>query len=163
MQLNAEHVETISVHAFEPHPENFAQLRRNIELNGWRVRATQTALAGRSGERSLHNSSRADSAYLVDTGGDFRVSAVSLSEYLEGCGVVDLLKLDVEGAEYELFTNAYEAITSSVRRIVLEYHGAWGCPDVRALLDRVAHDFDTDVVWRRRENGVLLLTNRRRG
>lgn len=42
----------------------------------------------------------------------------------EGSDAVDLLKMDIEGSEYEVILNTAPAVLRRVRRIALEYHAA---------------------------------------
>jgi len=53
-----------------------------------------------------------------------RVHAVTLADVLaqQALDRVDLLKLDCEGAEYEILMNATEETLAKVQRIVMEYH-----------------------------------------
>jgi FkbM family methyltransferase len=108
-------------------------LRRNVEVNRLaNIRIVQAACAAQSaGRRQLYG--RGDTALttLYDRdllGSRFRsvaeVDAVTLeglfaAETVEKC---DLLKLDCEGAEYEILLNAPPKILQRVSRIALEYH-----------------------------------------
>jgi hypothetical protein len=53
------------------------------------------------------------------------VECVSLADLLEreGLDFVDYLKVDIEGAEYELFEQTPPAVLARFRMIGLEYHG----------------------------------------
>jgi hypothetical protein len=52
------------------------------------------------------------------------VPGYSLATVFEKCGITkcDLMKLDCEGAEYEILFTAPEAILQRIDRIVMEYH-----------------------------------------
>mgnify|MGYP002621606955 CR=1 FL=1 len=161
MQLNVEHAETFSIHAFEAHPGNYRQLLENLELNDWsHVVPQNAAITGRSGSVRLQESTRADSVRAVPGEGDLEVAGVALSDYWREGEIIDLLKLDIEGGEYAVFNNDYEILKSRVRRVVLEYHGNWNEPRVQGLLKRIRPDFEVDVIWIRPVHGVLVLRNR---
>jgi FkbM family methyltransferase len=49
-----------------------------------------------------------------------QVDAIRLAPYLE-CGITDFLKLDIEGAEYEVLSDCAASLIN-VRNIFLEYH-----------------------------------------
>jgi len=119
------------VSAFEPFPGSFDLLARNLELN--RVRNAQIfpeAVAGAGGTLALDLSageplqfrSRADSP--AHPQGDIIVDALSLSDVfnrlaLDSC---DLLKLDCEGAEYDILFSSPPELLRKVGHLVMEYH-----------------------------------------
>ena len=121
------------VHAFEPDPGTFALLKRNVETNGLtRTCARQLAAAGYSGRISLFRD-ESDPGYPAMSTVQGRmpkdatmVECVALSEYLDqhlpGRGV-DLLKLDIEGAEESVIRElAASGALARVREIIVEYH-----------------------------------------
>lgn len=88
--------------AVEPDPRAAALLRRNVEPAG--VEVHQLALSDADGEAELYTSETAVVAGLQRTLGDqraVRVRTARLQTLLERVGAqrIDLLKLDVEGAE----------------------------------------------------------------
>lgn len=97
-----------TVIAFEPEPRNFALLRHNIRLNGMHsvIRAEPVALSGFDGETDMWVADDVStSGSLVETRSRsyscIRVRCACLDSYLECRQIrrVDLLKLDLEGAE----------------------------------------------------------------
>jgi FkbM family methyltransferase len=93
------------VYAFEPLPSNATQLRRNVEANGFaeRVIVVEQAVTDQAGEMCLHDSGRdAGTATLYSKGGQsVDVTTISLDGWAEEhmWPRVDLMKMDVEGAE----------------------------------------------------------------
>ena len=66
-------------------------------------------------------------------GGRFAVQCVPLAEVLRELPAVDFLKIDVEGAEYEMLFSLDEASLGRVRRVCMEYHEGvteWGHADL---------------------------------
>jgi len=108
------------VHAFEPFDKNFQRLTENLALNDVsNVRAQQIALMDRDGEfkfyPSPNNNSGVGRVVPEDWDGPHsRVPAMTLDQYCElyGLGPVDLLKLDVEGAEYFVLKGATKLLGS---------------------------------------------------
>lgn len=100
-----------AVHAFEPHPEVFNGLMNNSSLNGFRcLRVNQLAMSDRDGqERFFLPSNRAwTNASLIEGFTDQQepiiIDTVRFDSY---CGkhsirAVDLVKIDVEGAELKV-------------------------------------------------------------
>lgn len=117
---------------YEPSPRSFSYLERNIRrsvpddmLHNAAVGAvagdvTLYELVGRSGQSSLIQSKAKAAAFrnkIVET----IVPRVALSDVLAEFGPVDLLKVDAEGAEYEILADSPTEALSEVRRIVMEY------------------------------------------
>jgi len=93
------------VFAFEPEPQNYALLLRNIEVNGYKnITAVRKAAFSNTGKANLHlgEYSGAHSLYnpYTNSPGAVVVDTVSLDEFFEGKEYpIDIIKIDVEGAE----------------------------------------------------------------
>ncbi len=113
---------------FEPDPENFALLTRNVEGNGLTgVELHQAAVS--DDEEPLvfftsHNASPLRNSTIrerVPSAHEIRVPAVRLSGFIKSA--VDLLKLDVEGAEGRVLADLIGSGTlANVERLHMEYH-----------------------------------------
>jgi len=110
-----------SVHAFEPTPRTFEQLCANYELNGFTcVQLNQLAVADKSGTSTfyLYNQCGMNSMRRQDWVGkpleQIVVETISLDEYVLAKNLqrVDLLKIDVEGAELTVFKGARSLLCS---------------------------------------------------
>lgn len=123
-----------AVLAFEPDPDVFAVLTRNVAALGWAdVRLERKALWVSAGPLEFA-SEGSDSGSLVnrfDRGRVTRVDGVRLAEYLDR--PVDLLKLDIEGAETDVLADC-EPRLGNVRNLFVEYHSFAGRPQT---LDRL--------------------------
>jgi FkbM family methyltransferase len=134
--------------AVEPHPEAFRLLEANTRGLGDGVERIQAALSAQPGEVWLH-AQVGEAASLVSSlqaelpelteGSAFRVAALGLSALLARLGrPVDLLKLDIEGAEYALLQSAAgEDGLAGVRAVVIEYHLTPEDPDGGEQLARL--------------------------
>jgi FkbM family methyltransferase len=94
------------VYAFEPSPENFRLLRRNVEANGYcNVTLVPKAVSSTRGTASLtldRSSSGGHSLSRFRGGADsVEVETVSLDEFFPGTQppAIDVIKMDAEGAE----------------------------------------------------------------
>jgi FkbM family methyltransferase len=102
------------VHVFEPGSIQDGYLRRNIELNGLtNVTVANVALSDTPGELALHTPSFGDigKSQLVDPSQDdqaVRVPVTTLDTYCEENDItrIDVMKVDVEGAEFGVFKGA---------------------------------------------------------
>ena len=97
------------VYAFEPHPETFALLKKNIEENKYtNVIAEQKAISDKPGVIKLYLAKKnrttthsiVKNQYTQDS--FFEVEAVALDDYFKqrNESIVNFIKLDVEGAEH---------------------------------------------------------------
>ncbi|MGB6432093.1 MAG: FkbM family methyltransferase [Candidatus Acidiferrales bacterium] len=112
------------VHSFEPDPDNFARLSANSR--GYpRVAAHNSAVGDRTGEidfyRSPIKSESGWGALFNEDGKRERVSAqiCTLDSWASAAGIerIDLLKMDVEGAEYRVLEGA-QAVIAKTRPVM---------------------------------------------
>ncbi|MBU5612551.1 FkbM family methyltransferase [Geomonas azotofigens] len=142
------------VFAFEPDPELFKILSGNLSRNNISdVQLVNAGLAAEEGETSFLADGKAG-GQIADQG-SVRVRMVRLSGYLDQ--PVDFLKLNIEGEELAVLTEAAQAgKLRQIRELVLEYHGWAGrrqlLGDILNLLDRqgyryLVHDFDAETCF----------------
>jgi FkbM family methyltransferase len=114
--------------AFEPHPKHAAQFRGQIASNGYEARVTfyEAAAAARDGEGWLSDAATASQVTVAESSG-FKVHLMDIFARLEGCQI-DILKIDIEGGEYELLGDPRFA-SLDVKAIVLEWHARPEIPD----------------------------------
>ena len=127
--LAATSAQGVKVYAFEPFPQNFELLRKNVQLNGLsNVKCFNVAIGGRDEKRILHLYpmhnfhtfyTRPDAAPC----GELPVEVWSMRRALGAIDErVDLLKLNIEGMEFEALFSCSPSDLERVERIVLEYH-----------------------------------------
>jgi FkbM family methyltransferase len=164
----------VRVIAVEPSPENFSFLRRNVQASGLtNVSLLQCACAGQSGTLSLYARGPAalDTLYTHDNyGSSFRpratVSVITLDELFARFNVqaCHLLKLDCEGAEYEILFNATENALRKIQNIVMEYHQGLNQHTAADMVDFLqTHGFEVELGPPLDEEGGYLKATRRRG
>ena len=117
------------IYALEPEQNNYALLSRNIKLNKNRnIIALNYAVAGLTGRRNLIISGDNHAAHSFYFGNNKLskqiVRMVTLEKLVEDYKLphIDLLKLDCEGAEYEILLNCPPNVISKIGCIVMEYH-----------------------------------------
>jgi FkbM family methyltransferase len=115
--------------AFGPDKMNFGFLAQNCKLNGWTADLRQVALDRGPGERTWYTFEPAgtlQSGFRTEFSSaapkaTYPVRTAGLSEYIDGH--VDLLKLDVEGAENAIIQGLVESgKIASIDHLVMEYH-----------------------------------------
>ena len=152
------------VYAFEPFPESFALLVDNIKLNGaLNVTAYPYAVAGKRGHLRLVAASEAVRNATAPGSGPNEVEAWSLEEALDRVERCDLMKVDCEGGEYDIFLQAGAAALGKVQAICMEYHDGVTpyshCDLVRSL---EAHGFQVSVYPSRVQPAIGFLKAQRR-
>ena len=119
--------------AFEPDPVNFELLTLNVKQNNLKkVMLVNSALSDREGNLDLFTSTEKKSPWTwgasleikkwpgEKTKKAVKVRTEKLSKYIKGR--VELVKLDIEGAETKVI-NEIENKLQYVEKIVLEFHG----------------------------------------
>ncbi len=105
--------------AFEPHPENFALLSKNVRENGYgNVSLYQAAVAERSGRGWLLSEPSSSFCHRLGQAptdpSAIEVDTVALDEELAGlAGTIRWVKMDVEGAEVAALRGMERVIQSS--------------------------------------------------
>ncbi len=135
--------------AFEPAPDSVEVMRRNVAENGLQnVEIHPVAVGAQAGELTLDVSGGVAVQYRTagvkeigsgrDAGGGrFAVPCVPLAEVLRGLPAVDFLKIDVEGAEYEMLFSLDDVALGRIARVCMEYHEGvteYGHEDIERFL-----------------------------
>ncbi|MDP2926872.1 MAG: FkbM family methyltransferase [bacterium] len=119
------------VYAYEPNPENYRYLENNKKLNKLDNLSMYNLAVGRQkGELNLYLSSYNTGGHsLYRVPGDEKakslmVKTVDLAEIFSSNKMerINFLKIDAEGAEYEIILNAPIDLLRRIDRIALEYH-----------------------------------------
>jgi FkbM family methyltransferase len=114
--------------ALEPFAENFAFLQKNLQAaNLQRATAYQLALGASSGFGHMRaGGTRSLDHQLVSSGeqGEECVPVVSLKELLERIAVdrIAFLKMDIEGAERDVFAHVDPDTLGRIDHLAIEYH-----------------------------------------
>ena len=127
----------------EPSPKTFEYLRKNIEINGLqqRVQLIEAAVLAEDKETALfegkEGSAKNSATIPLDGGTTCTVQGLSFDHLVDRLdSEIDVLKLDCEGAEYEILFNSSPSTLEKIRSIVLEYHPVPGngWDEIRAYL-----------------------------
>ena len=154
------------IEALEPNAPTRALLESNVrrERVDDRVQVRPWAIAAATGTRRLRPAADSAASALVDepARGDVQVQAVTLEDAIRASGFprIDLLKMDIEGAEHEVFGALDAATLNLVDFWIIECHPVPGTD--HAALARVLSSagFETSEVAK--PMGQALLIARRR-
>jgi FkbM family methyltransferase len=120
-----------TVFAFEPAPDNFAVLSKNV-ANSDRIRAFNFALGSKDATLELFASDNPINfggyslhAAGSDTSKKVQIPVRSVPSVLSELGIVktDVIKVDTEGAEWDILTAFPESVLRSAKYITGELHG----------------------------------------
>lgn len=121
----------LQFHAYEPNPQAFATLTKNIEANrlSKQVKTYNEAVGRTCGTLDLwidiptsHSSAFGHSGF--QGGRQISTQMITLDEVWERTGRsrIHMLKIDTEGAEVDILAGASDAALAAVDNAVIEYH-----------------------------------------
>jgi FkbM family methyltransferase len=119
------------VHAFEPFPAAVERMQATIAANDVRnVTVHNAAIGAHTGTLQLRETGQnvqhttTQSTLQGEAAGTLTVQALSLPDALARAGVqaVDLVKMDCEGAEFDILLSAAPDALRNIKRICMEYH-----------------------------------------
>ncbi len=117
------------VYVFEPSEENFKLLEENVRLNKLdNIELINKAVTKESGIREFALSPDDPAGHSIPFGETSRqkinIQTTSLGDFLADKNInkVDFLKMDCEGAEYEIFYSCSDETLNKIDKISMEYH-----------------------------------------
>jgi FkbM family methyltransferase len=119
------------VFSFEPEIDNYQLLRQNIELNGYEnIYTNQCAVSNKVGETTLFLANLDSGRHSIynhslPQKGSYTVPTVTIDSFLEeqGWPKVDLVKIDVEGAEPDVLEGMGQTVKrSSELKLIMEFN-----------------------------------------
>jgi len=112
--------------ALEPVEDNFDFLKQNLSQNKFKnILSEKLALSKTTGTVNIYLSEDSHNHSLLPISETKEeVKAINFADLLKKKKIskVSLLKLDIEGGEYEIFENSIDEISAKVENIFLEYH-----------------------------------------
>ncbi|MCX6744799.1 MAG: FkbM family methyltransferase [Candidatus Parcubacteria bacterium] len=118
------------IYAIEPEPNNAKVLAKHLKSNRISdVKIMQQALAAETGQREFYISKDTHNHSLIslaeeDLADKKVIPAISLTDFLRknNLNKISLLKMDIEGAEYEVLAGLKMEDWQKINNILLEYH-----------------------------------------
>ena len=117
------------IYALEADPLNFSILKENIESNSLkdRIQAFNFAVSSKIGETVFYQSEISGWSSLFKTRGSqdgkpVYIDTINISTFCKNHGIkkIDFLKVDIEGAEYDVFLGDRDIFNVSIREIIVE-------------------------------------------
>jgi FkbM family methyltransferase len=129
-----------TVYAFEPNPKVYQRLTKNISMNNINnVIPYQLAIGNKSGFIKFQEEISTWTSRIIESPNDdglIVVPIMTIDDFLEKNNkiqYIDLMKIDVEGFEYETIKGAEKSL-KKIKLIVLEYHNNSLCIQVHKYL-----------------------------
>ncbi len=127
----------LRIFSYEPSSENYRMLSKNIAENHLesQIQAFQSAVSSQNGVQALYLNARGsggnslfESSVSETFSGQEVVSVVTLEGIFDknGLSQIDFLKLDCEGAEWEILMYSSLSTLSKVKQIAFEWHDVPG-------------------------------------
>ena len=131
------------VYAFEPNPHNYSLLMQNVESKG-NVLLMNCAVSATNGTTKIsdYNPDVPGNYGSMHVGGDdakILVPMMSIDEM--GLEKPDMIKIDVEGSEYEVFKGAMKTIAEHKPTIYYEAHETPHFKEIYELLEPLGYSF----------------------
>jgi len=134
-----EYYPTARVIAFEADPTIGKILEQNLKANGVdRVEIVNKAV-WTDDQGVSFGSEAADSSSIFSTEAKTRIPSVRLRDYLLRESRIDLLKIDIEGAETPVLEDCRDAL-GNVERLFVEFHSYIGYPQTLASVVQILEE-----------------------
>jgi FkbM family methyltransferase len=124
------------VHAFEPYSPNLTHLHRNVSVNRFKNCVIVPTAVGATDEPVSFEEGKDGFVGRVDGEGLLRVPCTRLDSYIGRHPAPDLVKMDIEGAEFDALQGARELLRTKRPTLFLATHGARVQRQCCALLEQ---------------------------
>lgn len=152
------------IYAFEPHPENANLTQANFKRN--RISNYQIitkAVAGTDGTALFDISGAFDSFKLNSQANEtIEVETTKLSTFCSQQSInrIDLLKMDIEGGEYEVINYDIDFIKNNVSVLLIEYHNFDIEDGQHILIEALKTEFSINIQNPHKDGGMLIAVNK---
>lgn len=126
-----------TIHCFEPCAENFEILSSNISTNAIHAKPYKLAVSNMCGVGHLEK----DTSSVEYSLGEAKptseeVECIDLSKVFELSKVdtFDFMKMDIEGAEREVFNSSADHLLTRIKALAIEWHHSW--EELESLAER---------------------------
>ncbi|MHA2295012.1 MAG: FkbM family methyltransferase [Candidatus Hodarchaeales archaeon] len=116
-----------TVIVYEPFPENFALMNRNIALNDMsNIQVYEKGFSDKTGIEKLYLSELGHGNHSItnDSKKSIDIPCVSIQDVFaqNNLEIIDFLKMDIEGAEYKIFFSMPVEYLQRIKLLSIEFH-----------------------------------------
>ncbi|HEX4372501.1 MAG TPA: FkbM family methyltransferase, partial [Puia sp.] len=124
--------------SIEPDQNNIIYLQKNVNNNDLII-PVKAALWYKSGKVNISNPEESPSGFMVEERSEGNIDSFSVTDMLEQYKFpyVDILKIDIEGAEKELFENNADTWLPKVKSIIIELHDNYKQGSAKAFVNAI--------------------------
>jgi FkbM family methyltransferase len=154
---NREDDNKIKVFAIEPEPNNLALLKENV-VNNFSEQITIINNAIWYEEKLVSISNKGGNSNILNLEDEEKsvASAITIEKlfFLYDIEEVDVMKIDIEGAEFDLIVNTPSEILSKIKKLVLEFDksfdGSFGM-----MIEKLAKQFGLEILGSPERGGYI--------
>lgn len=149
----------IKVYAVEPEPHNLAFLKQNIAENPTTGKITVVENAIWHESKTVEISNRGGNASIFEhpnNAGYTKVEALTIKQLFNKFNIkeADVMKIDIEGAEYDLIINTPDDVLKRIKYLTLEFDanndGRFG-----QMVDKLARNFGIQILGSPERGGYI--------
>lgn len=152
------------IFSFEADSENFKMLQINLLINNISgITYFPIAIGTKNGTAILQKRNKPSDAHMATAhtkseGVSCQMKTIQQMVKELRISRIDILKMDIEGGEYEIFNNksSYAFVKKNVKYVFLEYHYDFGLKRVIDLIKKLERDFITI----HHRNNLIFLKNK---
>jgi FkbM family methyltransferase len=149
------------IYAFEPEQNNFRLLKKNIELNqANNIFAINKAISDNNTGGRIYISKWNRGDHRIFDSGDNRrfkpVETLTLDEFMKDKGRVDLIKLDIQGAEYRALIGMERTIKKNEDLMLIAEYSPYH-------LEKAGIDSDTFLSWIESHEFLIYVVDKKKG
>lgn len=150
----------VKIYAIEASPENIALCKKNFQHNHISDYVlVEKAITGQNGVVAFDMSGNFDGFKVSDnTSNGIQVESQKISTFCQNYNIktIDLLKIDIEGSEFDIFQVDAEFIKKNVSVLLMEYHLSEKHSSVDGIVNALSDEFNV-VLENIHEGGGMLI------
>ena len=125
--LAAKQNKSVKVYAYEPFKDNYSILIKNASINNLpnQINSFQMGVADKKGTRKLFIDSENSGGHtMYGNGEEISIKVCTLNDIFDKNKITscDFLKIDCEGAEFEILYSTPQSVFNKIKTISLEFH-----------------------------------------
>ncbi len=134
------------VYSFEPFPSNYNLMQKNIQLNNLtkKIHLFKYGIGKKKEKRKFYFDPRGNATHnlFIKSDKSIEISMLALKDIFEDNALkrCSLLKIDCEGAEYEIFESATSSLLKKIKIICMEYHPNGNPLNIKLKLEKCGFD-----------------------